>query len=91
MPHHADKSPSALAHGPAKAEDIERARRDLGTAETRVTRALLAERAYLSELHRTMSSDVRPSRSTARAIADQGVADPDGKAASLYLGPWNAR
>jgi hypothetical protein len=54
MPHHADRSPSALAHGPAKADDIERARRDLGTAEARAARGHLAERAYMGELHRTM-------------------------------------
>jgi hypothetical protein len=53
MPQHAEKSPSALAHGPAKADDIERARRDLGAAKARATRALLAELRYLSELQRT--------------------------------------
>jgi hypothetical protein len=54
MPQHAEKSPGALAHGPAKADDIERARRDLGAAKARTARALLAERSYLSELQRTI-------------------------------------
>jgi hypothetical protein len=34
MPHHHERTASALAHGPAKADDIERVRRD--TAEARV-------------------------------------------------------
>jgi hypothetical protein len=62
MPHHAEKPPTALAHGPAKAEDIERARRDLDAAEVRAARALLAERGYLSELQRTMRSRHAKSR-----------------------------
>jgi hypothetical protein len=62
MPHHAEKPPTALAHGPAKAEDIERARRDLGAAEVRAARALLAERGYLSELQRTMRAKSRRER-----------------------------
>jgi hypothetical protein len=65
MPHHAEKPPSALAHGPAKAADIERVRRDVGSAEARTARALQAERAYLSELRRAMEG--RP-----RASSDEG-------------------
>lgn len=33
MPHHEEKSASALARGPAKPGDIERARREIGTAD----------------------------------------------------------
>jgi hypothetical protein len=33
MPHHEEKSASALARGPAKPGDIERARRDIGTTD----------------------------------------------------------
>ena len=65
MPQHAEKSPSALAHGPAKAEDIERARRDLGAAKARATRALLAELRYLSELQRTQKGRHAASRGRA--------------------------
>jgi hypothetical protein len=68
MPHHAEKPPSALAHGPAKAEDIERARRDLGAAEVRAARALLAERGYLSELQRTMRGRHPKSRRERAAV-----------------------
>jgi hypothetical protein len=72
MPHHAEKPPSALAHGPAKADDIERARRDLGAAKARAARALLAERAYLSELHRTME-DRHPASRGERAAVPRSV------------------
>jgi len=43
MPHHQERSASALARGTAKTDDIERARRDATTAEpaeTRVRRRL---------------------------------------------------
>jgi hypothetical protein len=36
MPDRRDKPPSDLAHGPAKPSDIERVRRDVDAAETRV-------------------------------------------------------
>ena len=32
MPHHDERPATALAHGPAKPDDIERVRRDVGTA-----------------------------------------------------------
>jgi hypothetical protein len=35
MPHHEERPAGALAHGPAKSEDIERARRVVETAEPR--------------------------------------------------------
>jgi hypothetical protein len=33
MPHHDERPPSKLAKGPAKPDDIERARREVGSAE----------------------------------------------------------
>jgi hypothetical protein len=39
MPDDRDRPPSDLARGPAKPSDIERTRRDLDEAETRVVRA----------------------------------------------------
>jgi hypothetical protein len=33
MPHHQERTPGALARGTAKSDDIERARRDVTTAE----------------------------------------------------------
>jgi hypothetical protein len=33
MPHHDERPANALAHGPAKPDDIERARREVGSAE----------------------------------------------------------
>jgi hypothetical protein len=74
MPQHAEKSPSALAHGPAKADDIERARRDLGAAKARAKRALLAERRYLSELQRT--GRVAPPRRGASGRLSRGRSAP---------------
>jgi hypothetical protein len=74
MPHHADKSPSALAHGPAKGEDIERARRELRAAEARGARAPLAERAYLSELQRTLEG--RHPGSRVRGRLSRGTSAP---------------
>jgi hypothetical protein len=35
MPHHDERTANALAHGAAKPDDIERARRDIGAAEAR--------------------------------------------------------
>ena len=43
MPHHPERTASALAHGPAKADDIERVRRD--TAEARVAGATHVDQA----------------------------------------------
>ena len=45
MPHHEERPPSALAHGPAKQDDIERARREVATAEARHATAPGVERA----------------------------------------------
>lgn len=33
MPHHTERPPTTLAHGPAKPNDIERVRHDVGTAK----------------------------------------------------------
>jgi hypothetical protein len=65
MLNHEERPASALAHGPAKPEDIERVRRDVGTAEThepRVERAIGEMEAAcetiredLGELKRTMA------------------------------------
>jgi len=33
MPHHDERPANTLAHGPAKPDDIERARREVGSAE----------------------------------------------------------
>jgi hypothetical protein len=33
MPHHDERPPNTLAKGPAKPDDIERARREVGSAE----------------------------------------------------------
>lgn len=38
MPDHRDRPPGALAHGPAKPDDIERVRRDVDEAEARSVR-----------------------------------------------------
>jgi hypothetical protein len=38
MPDHRDRPPSALAHGPAKPDDIGRVRQDVDEAEARVVR-----------------------------------------------------
>ena len=45
MPHHSEPSASTLAHGPAKTEDIERARRDVETAQDRASGAPEVNRA----------------------------------------------
>jgi hypothetical protein len=42
MVSHRERSPGALAHGPAKSSDILRVRRDLGAAELRAARDLQA-------------------------------------------------
>lgn len=39
MPDHRDKPASALAHGPAKSDDIERVRRDVDEADAHAVRA----------------------------------------------------
>ena len=43
MVSHRERSPGALAHGPAKSSDIQRVRRDLGTAELNAARDLSAK------------------------------------------------
>jgi len=42
MVSHRERSPGALAHGPAKSSDIQRVRRDLAAAELRAARDLQA-------------------------------------------------
>jgi hypothetical protein len=37
MPHHEERAPSTLAHGPAKPNDIERVRREVGSVKTAQT------------------------------------------------------
>ena len=39
MPDHRDKPASAMAHGPAKASDVERVRREIGEADERSVHA----------------------------------------------------
>jgi anti-sigma regulatory factor (Ser/Thr protein kinase) len=53
MPDHRDRSPSALAHGPAKPSDIERVRANVDEADTRATRTQEASVAR----HRQRISD----------------------------------
>jgi hypothetical protein len=78
MPHHEERPATALAHGAAKPDDIERVRRDVGTSaqadtpEPSVDRALgeieaacRTIRGDVSELKRTMA----PAR---RASTEQG-------------------
>ncbi|MEA2385199.1 MAG: hypothetical protein QOH72_5170 [Solirubrobacteraceae bacterium] len=43
MVSHRERSPGALAHGPAKSSDIQRVRRDLGAAELKAARDLSAK------------------------------------------------
>jgi len=55
MPHHNERPANALAHGPAKPDDIERARREVGSAEAQyavaaVEAAAETLRADLAEL-----------------------------------------
>jgi hypothetical protein len=38
VPHHEERPPSTLAHGPVKCDDIERVRRDVDESEARVVR-----------------------------------------------------
>jgi hypothetical protein len=40
---HRERSPGALAHGPAKSTDIQRVRRDLGAAELKAAHELSAK------------------------------------------------
>jgi hypothetical protein len=45
MPDHKERPASALAHGPAKSEDIERSRRDVAAAEDHASGAPEVKRA----------------------------------------------
>jgi hypothetical protein len=78
MPRHEERPATALAHGPAKRDDIERVRRDVGTAAEAATPKPSVDRALgeieaaceairgdVSELKRTMA----PAR---RARTEQG-------------------
>jgi hypothetical protein len=73
MLHHEERPATALAHGPAKPDDIERVRRDVGAAEASDTSELRVERALgemeaacqtirddLGELERVIASEHRP-------------------------------
>jgi hypothetical protein len=74
MPHHEERPATALAHGPAKPDDIERVRRDVGTAARADTPVPGVDRALgeieaacrtirgdVSELKRTMAPARRAS------------------------------
>jgi hypothetical protein len=74
MPRHEERPATALAHGPAKPDDIERVRRDVEAAEAsqsdepRVDRALgeieaacQTIRDDVGELKRAIESEQRPS------------------------------
>jgi hypothetical protein len=57
MPHHDERPPNALAKGPAKPDDIERARREVGSAEAQhavatVEAAAVTLRDDLAELRK---------------------------------------
>ncbi len=70
MPHHQERAPSTLARGTAKSDDIERARRDVTTAEpaeARVRRRLdeiesstASIRDEVSELKGVVATKDRP-------------------------------
>jgi hypothetical protein len=66
MPHHEERPASTLAHGPAKPDDIERVRRDVGDARARVSPGSRAERA-LGEMEaaaETIRADIAELRDT---------------------------
>jgi hypothetical protein len=70
MLHHEERPAGALAHGPAKPDDIERVRRDVGTAEGRDTPEPGVDRA-LGEMEaacRTIREDLGELK---RAIASE--------------------
>ena len=61
MPDHAEPSPAAMAHGPAKSSDVERVRRDVEKAEEKVARDLLASAAErLADRRSEPKPDARP-------------------------------
>jgi hypothetical protein len=73
MLHHEERPANALAHGPAKCDDIERVRRNVGTAEASETPEPRVERALgemeaacetirddLGELKRVIGSERLP-------------------------------
>ena len=62
MADHAERSPSALAHGPVKSGDIERVRRDVDESDARVahekkTSAARRERELSREAQRTRDTE----------------------------------
>ena len=80
MLHHEERPATALAHGPAKCDDIERVRRDVGTAQASETPAPRVERALgemeaacqtirddLGELKRASGPNTFPARLNERA------------------------
>jgi len=71
---HDDRRPEALAHGPAKASDIERVRRDIARAEEEVARHLAA--ALARERRTSATPNVRARASPPAAFRSRGsVAD----------------
>jgi hypothetical protein len=58
MPHNHERPANALAHGPAKPDDIERARRDVGSAEAQ--HAVEAVEAAAATLREDLSELTKP-------------------------------
>jgi hypothetical protein len=77
MPHHEERPATALAHGPAKPDDIERVRRDVGTAaqadtpEPSLDRALGEIEAACQTIRGDVSEWKRTMAPTRRASAEQ--------------------
>ena len=94
MPDHQEQSATALAHGAAQCDDIERVRRDVDAAEASVARAdptvrsavAVASAAVTARRHatRTRSPDPQPQLTPAPAMGRGRVRDnrsrPDGGA-----------
>jgi|1185.fasta_scaffold263708_1 hypothetical protein len=78
MPHHEERRPTALAHGPATPDDIERVRRDVGTAaqantpEASVDRALGEIEAACQTIQGDVSQLKRTMAPARRASPEQG-------------------
>jgi hypothetical protein len=74
MPHHEERPPSALAHGPAKQDDIERARRQVATAEAQDATALGVEQA-MGEMEAACQT-IRDDLSALKRAFASGPRDP---------------
>jgi hypothetical protein len=71
MPHHEERPPNTLAHGPAKPDDIDRVRRDVSRVEERESpevRVLEAERS-LVEMEAACETIRRDVTALKRAVA----------------------